>query len=191
MQRTAALKPRVQFARHRTGWITTPLPSAAFVAAAARIAPGGGSLSVVPACRQVTHTYTVAAPAGASMSVSDDCSEPTRAAPQGRSPESGCLVRSDRPRGTPPGHDRINGRSPGSRVAARHRLPGTRSQWQCGTGSPLTVAGAAAALEHWFHTAFPVRSRVRDRRLQPVNGCGARFVNGDAPLCLRSILREL
>ncbi len=136
-----------------------------------------GSLSVVPACRQVTHTYTVAAPAGASMSVSDDCSESTRAAPQGRSPESGCLVRSDRPRGTPPGHDRINGRSPGSRVAARHRLPGSRSQWQCGTGSPLTVAGAAAASEHWFHTAFPVRSRVRDRQLQPVNGCGARFVN--------------
>src|ERR1700704_3695263 len=62
-----------------------------------------------------------------------------------------------------PAHDRINGRSPGSRVAARHRLPGL-SQWLCGTGSPLTVAGAAAELEPWLLTAFPVRSLVRDRR---------------------------
>src|SRR5262249_44842796 len=38
------------------------------------------------------------------------------------------------------------------------------SQWPCGTGSPLTVAGAAADLEPAFRTAFPVRSRVRDRR---------------------------
>jgi len=29
-----------------------------------------------------------------------------------------------------------------------------------GTGSPLTVAGAAAALEQSFRTAFPVRSRM-------------------------------
>src|SRR5262249_16491887 len=45
-----------------------------------------------------------------------------------------------------PARVRINGRSPGSRVAARHRLPG-RFQWRRGTGSPLTVAGAAVALE--------------------------------------------
>jgi hypothetical protein len=45
-----------------------------------------------------------------------------------------------------PARDRIDGRSPGSRVAARHRLPGW-SQWLCGTGSPLTVAGAAVELE--------------------------------------------
>src|SRR5207253_10689491 len=124
VQFTSALIPRVQFAKHRIGLTMSPLPSAAFVAAAARIAPGRSSLSVVPACWQVTHTYTVAASADASMSVSCDCPEPTRAAPQGRSPESGCLVRSDRPRSAPPGHDRINGRSPGSRVPARDRLPG-------------------------------------------------------------------
>ena len=62
-----------------------------------------------------------------------------------------------------PARDRIDGRSPGSRVAARHRLPGL-SQWQCGTGSPLTVAGAAAELERSLRTAFPLRSRARDRR---------------------------
>jgi len=46
-------------------------------------------------------------------------------------------------RGTPPGCDRIDGRSPGLRLAARHRLPG-RVQWLSGSGLPLTVAGAAA-----------------------------------------------
>jgi hypothetical protein len=45
-----------------------------------------------------------------------------------------------------PARDRIDGRSPGSRVVARHRLPGW-SQWLCGTGSPPTVAGAAVELE--------------------------------------------
>jgi len=58
-----------------------------------------------------------------------------------------------------PARDRIDGRSPGSRVAARHRLPGY-PQWLCGTGSPLTVAGAAVDLEREFRTTFPVRSRV-------------------------------
>src|SRR6516164_10192249 len=62
-----------------------------------------------------------------------------------------------------PARDRIDGRSPGSRVVARHRLPGF-SQWLCGTGSPLTVAGAAVDLEPQFRTTFPVRSRTRDRR---------------------------
>src|SRR5262249_11669858 len=38
-----------------------------------------------------------------------------------------------------------DGRSPGSRVFARHRLPGF-DPVACGTGSPLTVAGAAAEL---------------------------------------------
>src|SRR5204863_2920083 len=38
------------------------------------------------------------------------------------------------------------GRSPGSRVAARLGLPGaSRLQWHVEEGSPLTVAGAAAA----------------------------------------------
>ena len=81
-------------------------------------------------------------------------------------------------------------RSPGSRVAARHRLPGW-SQWQCGTGSPLTVAGAAAALELSFRTAFPVRSRVRDRRSPPLNGRHPRLVNAAAAFRLRSISRRL
>jgi len=53
LQRTAALKPRVQFAKHRTGRITTPLHSAACAVAAARIAPGRGSLSGSPGCRHV------------------------------------------------------------------------------------------------------------------------------------------
>jgi len=191
LQRTAALKLRAQFARHRTGLITTPLPSAAFVATAARIAPGDGSLSVVPACRQVTHTYTVAALADASMSVSDDCSEPTRAAPQGRRPNPGAWCEATDPeaprrattestagllaRGSPP-VTAFPGLGPSGNVARARRLQ---------------LRGQLRLLEHWFRTAFPVRSRVRDRRLQPVNGCGARFVNGDAPLCLRSILREL
>src|SRR6266511_4940751 len=87
LQRTAALKPRVQFAKHRTGLITTPLPSAASAVAAARIAPGRGSVSGPPGCRQVMHTYTIAAPANACASVSLDFSiELTRAAPQGRNP---------------------------------------------------------------------------------------------------------
>ena len=45
-----------------------------------------------------------------------------------------------------PARARIDGRSPGSRVFAPHRLPGF-PQWLCGEGSPHTVAGAAAALE--------------------------------------------
>src|SRR5258707_14195094 len=45
-----------------------------------------------------------------------------------------------------PAHARIDGRSPGSRVIARHRLPGF-PQWLSGVGRPHTVAGAAAALE--------------------------------------------
>jgi hypothetical protein len=56
LQRTTALKPRVQFAKQRTGLITTPLPSAAFAVAAAKIAPGRGSLSDPPGYRQVMHT---------------------------------------------------------------------------------------------------------------------------------------
>src|SRR5258708_14433705 len=60
-----------------------------------------------------------------------------------------------------PAHDRIDGRSPGSRVTARHRLPGI-SQWLCGSGSPLSLAGAAAETEPWdlnapSFAAFPRR----------------------------------
>src|SRR5262245_24612478 len=42
--------------------------------------------------------------------------------------------------------------------------PSRLSQWQCGTGSPLTVAGAAAELEQSLLTAFPVRISANDRR---------------------------
>src|ERR1700686_1545625 len=68
----------------------------------------------------------------------------TRATPRGhRVP--GWVQDANRPSAEAPrpAHDRIDGRSPGSRVTARHRLPGI-SQWLCGSGSPLTVAGAAA-----------------------------------------------
>src|SRR5262249_8871140 len=149
LQRTAALKPRVQFAKHRTGSITTPLPSATLAVAAASIAPGRGSVSGWPGCRQVMHTYTVAASVNAAASVSLGCrTEVTRDAPQGLPPPPGCFMRSDRPRGTPPG-PRPNRRQV-SWLAGRRPSPPSRvlPQWQCGTGSPLTVAGAAAALEH-------------------------------------------
>src|SRR5712691_10083871 len=101
----------------------------------------------------------------ASVSVTLVCSTTvTRAAPRGaKAPSRVPLDESTGAEAPRPARDRINGRSPGSRVAARHRLPGW-SQWPCGTGSPLTVAGAAAELEPAFLTAFPVRSLVRDRR---------------------------
>jgi hypothetical protein len=41
----------------------------------------------------------------------------------------------------------IDGRSPGSRLFACAAFPGLWSQWRVGTGSPLTVAGAATALD--------------------------------------------
>src|SRR6267154_5829343 len=58
------------------------------------------------------------------------------------------------------------------------------SQWLCGSGSPLTVAGAAAESELWelcsrSLTAFPVRSHVRDRRSRSLNGARRRLVNAD------------
>src|ERR1700674_4144702 len=93
----------------------------------------------------------------------------TRATPRGQESPAGCRTQIDQVTEAPrPAHDRIDGRSPGSRVVARHRLPGI-SQWLCGSGSPLTVAGAAAESELWelcsrSLTAFPVRSHVRDRR---------------------------
>src|SRR5208282_1514540 len=48
----------------------------------------------------------------------------TRAAPWRQSTGA---MRTGLSRGTPPGGDRIDGRSPGSRFAARHRLPGCSS----------------------------------------------------------------
>src|ERR1700675_3014796 len=79
----------------------------------------------------------------------------TRATPRGH--EVPCWVQDvNRPSAEAPrpAHDRIDGRSPGSRVTARHRLPGM-SQWLCGSGSPLTVAGAAAESEHGNQVPVP------------------------------------
>jgi hypothetical protein len=91
----------------------------------------------------------------------------------------GCAPRQiDRRRGTPPG-PRPNRRQV-SWLAGRRPSPPSRvfSQWLCGTGSPLTVAGAAAELERSLRTAFPVRSRARGRRpleltvtLHPLSTC--------------------
>src|SRR3984893_12776503 len=109
---------------------------------------------------------------------------PTRATPRGYT-IPGWVQDANRPSAEAPrpAHDRIDGRSPGSPVTARHRLPGL-SQWLCGSGSPLTVAGAAAESERWEPcsrslTAFPVRSHVRDRRSRPLNGSHRRLVNAE------------
>jgi len=42
--------------------------------------------------------------------------------------------------------DDTRGRSPGSRVLVLARLPGAEPQWHSDKSSPVTVAGAAAAL---------------------------------------------
>src|SRR5258708_1983397 len=93
-------------------------------------------------------------------------------APLGGESESNCA------QGPPPRHDLIARTAPWLRGTARHRLPGL-AQWRRGSGSPLTVAGAAAELELSFHTAFPVRSHVRDRRCRLLSGRHARLVNAD------------
>src|SRR5450755_1381438 len=92
----------------------------------------------------------------------------TRATPRGH--EVPCWVQdANRPSAEAPrpAHDRIDGRSPGSRVTARHRLPGDvpvalwfgLAAYSCG-GS----CGIGTGTLFPFHTAFPVRSHVRDRR---------------------------
>src|SRR3954452_21528776 len=109
---------------------------------------------------------------------------------RGNRPDLGCLTESASAEAPRPATNRINGRSPGSRGTGPRPLPGS-FQWQCGTGSPLTVAGTAAVLEPAFRTAFPVRSLVRDRRSRALNGRHPRFVNADLPFGLRSIQRRL
>src|SRR3954454_13845991 len=74
-------------------------------------------------------------------------------------------------RGTPPGPTIVSTAG----LLARGSLPVTAfpgwTQSLCGSGSPLTVAGAAAAWELAFRTAFPVRSsRGRDRRCDAIEG---------------------
>src|SRR5215831_20679992 len=46
--------------------------------------------------------------------------------------------------------------------------------------------GGSCGLGTWFRTAFPVRSRVRDRRSQPLNGGHPRFVNAGTALAVDS-----
>jgi hypothetical protein len=82
-------------------------------------------------------------------------------------------------------------------LAGRRPSPPSRVVPVAMSGSPLTVAGAAAELEPWFRIAFPVRSLVRDRRWRPLNGLHPPFVNADVlfgPAVrlygLRSILRR-
>jgi hypothetical protein len=52
----AALGPREQLARQRSGRTCTSVPAAARAVAAASIAPGVGTLSGSSACLQVMHT---------------------------------------------------------------------------------------------------------------------------------------
>src|SRR5437660_8470946 len=59
-----------------------------------------------------------------------------------------------------------DGRSPGSRVVTLRRLPRTEnSQWHWTKDSPLTVAGAAAALGITPRTAFPFDPQTGNRRI--------------------------
>src|ERR1700720_2154502 len=66
-------------------------------------------------------------------------------------------------------------------LLARGSLPVTAfpglTQWLCGSGSPLTVAGAAAAWELAFRTAFPVRSRYERPSYRVTKGAHGCFVN--------------
>src|SRR5260221_12372065 len=58
-----------------------------------------------------------------------------------------------------------DGRSPGSRVVTVRRLPRTEiSQWHMTKDSPLTIAGAAAALGKFTRTAFPFGPQTRNPR---------------------------
>jgi hypothetical protein len=56
----AALGPRVQFARQRTGCTVMPVPRAAAAAATASLAPGGGSTPGSAQARHVMQTKIVA-----------------------------------------------------------------------------------------------------------------------------------
>src|SRR5216684_3569801 len=87
----------------------------------------------------------------------------TRATPRGHN-VPGWVQDANRPSAEAPrpAHDRIDGRSPGSRVTARHRLPGDVpvAQWfrlaaySCGGSCGIGTLGTMFP----FHTAFPVRS---------------------------------
>jgi hypothetical protein len=76
-----------------------------------------------------------------------------------------------------------DGRSPGSRVVAFSRLPRPEGPVACGEGSPLTVAGAAAALRNILAPHSLLISQRRtvaitlnlfEKRCQPVIAARAR-----------------
>jgi hypothetical protein len=77
-----------------------------------------------------------------------------------------------------PTHTRIDGRSPGSRVLARHRLPGFSpvALWY---GLAAYSCGGSCGIGNriGFRTAFPVVPLSGDRRSPPLNGRSASFVN--------------
>jgi hypothetical protein len=89
----------------------------------------------------------------------------------------------------------IDGRSPGSRVSAGRRLPGISSNPSgvMAHGSPLTVAGAAAALDYSF-TAFPFDPRKEPSNLDPIGRLRATSIGGikrlrSEPLTRRPVSR--
>src|SRR6202140_4510090 len=96
-------------------------------------------------------------------------------------------------RGTPPGPTIVSTAG----LLARGSLPVTAfpglTQWLCGSGSPLTVAGAAAAWELAFRTAFPVRSRNERPSMAAIDGPGASLsmrAGGRLKFLLLQSLRE-
>src|SRR5215468_6609339 len=90
------------------------------------------SVNVTPHCRRGADHRAEGSARGAAVAETEELGAATMKSTGTEAPRPAC--------------DRTDGRSPGSRVQARHRLPGS-SQWHCGKGSPLTVAGAAADLE--------------------------------------------
>jgi hypothetical protein len=84
----------------------------------------------------------------------------------GHRPNPGAKYRSTRAEAPRPARNRINGRSPGSRVVAFLGLPGAS---RCSSGTSrnahrLQLRGQLRNWDPWSPTAFPVRSLARDRR---------------------------
>src|SRR5690242_14120012 len=87
---------------------------------------------------------------------------------------AGCRKPIDPTRGTPPGPAIASTAG----LLARGSVPVTAfpgwSQWRCGSGSPLTVAGAAAELGVLdARTAFPVRSQNERPSIGPLKEAAA------------------
>src|SRR5215472_3524123 len=103
--------------------------------------------------------------------------EATGATPRERASRPGAEQGSTCAEAPRPAHDRIDGRSPGSRVGARRRLPGI-TQWLLWRGLAAYSCGGSCGLGDLSSpAAFPVRSHVRDRRSRPLNGPRGCLVN--------------